>query len=193
MTVLITGTTTKKGCFMKLSGSKNSLYRGCRSIFLLSCLLVFTAPCTQITGGKSSVPDKNFNDEKNYSQNSSALKIVSKGTKLNEFKNPRIFFRYIQYSIDGELLGAHKVKDDYESSINLSTGKHKLHVEKAVKGLLSARAFILDDGDCYTFTLPDGQTATFEGKASPDEEWETIGFSGVQSWEKVDSILNCHE
>ena len=193
MTVLINSNDDKKGCFMKLSGSKNNLYWGCRSIFLLSCLLLFAASCIQVAGGKSSVPDKNFDDEKNHSQSSSALKIVSKGTKLNEFKNPRIFFRYIQYSIDGELLGAHKVKDDYESSINLSTGKHKLHVEKAVKGLLSARAYIVDEGDCYVFTLSEGQVAIFEGKAFPDEEWEKIDFSGVEAWEKVDSLSNCYE
>lgn len=161
--------------------------------FLLSCLLLFAASCAQVAGGKSSPPDKKNYAEKKHSQNSSVLKIVSKGTMLKELKNPRIYFRYIQYSVDGILLGAHKVKDDYERSIPLSAGTHKLHVERALRGLLSARAFILDDGDCYVFTLSDGQTVTFEGEASSDEEWEAIGFSGVGSWEKVDSLVNCHE
>ncbi|MBW1898900.1 MAG: hypothetical protein JRI61_07560 [Deltaproteobacteria bacterium] len=160
---------------------------------MLSCLLLFAASCTQIIGGKSSVPDKNDKAEKNYSQNSSTLKIISKGTTLKELRQPRIYFRYIQYSLDGILLGAHKLKDDYERNINLSTGKHILHVERLVRGMLSARAFILDEGDCYIFTLSEGQTAVFEGKAFPDEEWEKIGFTGIENWEKVDSIVNCYE
>jgi len=193
MTVLINRYDGKKGYFMKLSGSKNRLFRGCRGIFLLTCLLLLAVSCTQITGGKPSAPDEKNNVEKDHSQNSSALKIVSKGTTLKELRQPRIYFRYMQYSIDGILLGAHKLKDDYERSINLSAGKHKLHVERLVRGMLSARAFILDEGDCYTFTLSEGQTAIFEGKAFPDEEWEKIGFSGAEAWEKVDSLVNCYE
>ncbi|MBW1898908.1 MAG: hypothetical protein JRI61_07605 [Deltaproteobacteria bacterium] len=178
---------------MKLSGSVNNLCRCCIGIFLLSCLLLFTTSCKQITKGKFLVPDINSKPEKNYSQNSSTLKIVSKGTTLKELRQPRIYFRYMQYSIDGILLGAHKLKDDYERNINLSAGEHKLHVEKLVRGMLSARAFILDEGDCYIFTLSEGQTAIFEGKAFPDEEWEKIGFTGVENWEKVDSLVNCYE
>jgi len=193
MTVLINRYDDKKGYFMKLSGSKNSLYRGCRGIFLLTCLLLFAVSCSQIARGKLPVPDKNSKAEKDSSQNSSTLKIISKGTKLKELRQPRIYFRYMQYSIDGILLGAHKLKDDYERNINLSAGKHKLHVERLVRGMLSARAFILDEGDCYTFTLSEGQVAIFEGKAFPDEEWEKIGFSGVETWEKVDSLINCYE
>jgi len=193
MTVLINRYNDKKGCFMKLSGFKNCLYRGYRGIFLLTCLLLFVASCTQITGRKSTAPDEKNNTEKDHSQNSSTLRIVSKGTTLKELRQPRIYFRYMQYSIDGILLGAHKLKDDYERNINLSAGKHKLHVERLVRGMLSARAFILDEGDCYIFTLSEGQTALFEGKAFPDEEWEKIGFSGVEAWEKVDSLVNCYE
>jgi hypothetical protein len=179
--------------WLTLSASASSLYKGCGCVFPLLFLILFTASCTQVRGGQPIIPHSHKKAETNRSKKACALKIISKGTELKELKYPRIYFRYIQYSVDGKLLGAHKVKDDYEYIITLSEGKHKLHVERATRGMLSARAFILDEGDCYIFTLSGGQTAIFEGKAFPDDVWEKIGFSGVESWEKVDSLENCYE
>lgn len=183
----------EKHRLITLSASANGFFRCFRGIFLLSCLLLFAVSCSQINGGKLPVPDKNSSPDKSNPENASSLKIISKGTKLKELRQPRIYFRYIQYSVDGVLLGAHKLKDDYERNITLTSGKHILHVERLVRGMLSARAFILDEGDCYIFTLSEGQNAVFEGKAFPEEEWEKIGFAGVETWEKVDSIANCYE
>jgi hypothetical protein len=191
MTVLMDRNDDKKGFFMKISGSTNRLCGCCRCIFSMAFLVLVAISCSQNTAGKSPVLNTEIEAEKNHDP--SALKIVSKGTTLKELRQPRIYFRYIQYSIDGHLLGAHLLKDDYQTSINLPAGKHKLHVERLTRGMLSARAFILDDGDCYTFTLSKSQAGMFEGNANPDDEWETIGFSGVESWEKVDSIESCNE
>jgi len=176
-----------------MHGSINHFYRCCMCMLVLLHLLPVCVSCMQTTAGKTKALNSEIEDGKNHEPNPSVLKIVSTGTMLNELKNPRIYFRYIQYSVDGMFLEAHKVKDHYERSIPLSAGKHKLHVERAFRGVLSARAYIVDDGDCYMFTLSEGQIGIFEGKATPDEEWETIGFSNVESWEKVDSIENCHE
>ena len=178
---------------MRILGLISSACRYSGGFFLMLFLLLFAVSCTQITAGKSSVLDSEFEAGKKHIHNPSVLEIVSKGATLKELKQPRIYFRYIQYSIDDNLLGAHMVKDDYKISINLLPGKHKLHVERLTRAMLSARAYIMDEGDCYIFTLSEGQTGKFEGKATPDDVWETIGFSGVQSWEKVDSIANCNE
>ncbi len=106
-------------------------------------------------------------------------------------KKPILLIKFIQYSIDGNLLEAHDVTKDYERTIDLDPGEHFLHVERLQKGILSARALILDEGDCYEFTIVDGQSGVFEGMALPGKKWNSIGFTGVRSWKKTDSGSRC--
>lgn len=122
---------------------------------------------------------------------SAHLKIKSKGMAPQDSKKPDLLIKYIQYSIDGNLLEAHDLTKDYERTIDLDPGEHILHVERLQKGILSARALILDEGDCYAFTIVDGQSGVFEGIALPGKKWNSKGFTGVRSWKKTDSRSRC--
>ncbi|MBA4367636.1 MAG: hypothetical protein C0403_08355, partial [Desulfobacterium sp.] len=119
------------------------------------------------------------------------LIIRSKGMAPQDSEKPILVIKYIQYSIDGDLIEAHDVTKDYERTIDLDPGEHFFHVERLQKGILSGRALILDEGDCYEFTILNEQSGVFEGKALPGKKWDSKGFTGVRSWKKVDSISQC--
>lgn len=121
------------------------------------------------------------------------LVIVSQGMALPKDEPPRILIKYIQYSLDGRLLRAHEVIKDFQHTIPVKPGRHVLHVERLQRGILSARAFILDSGDCYTFTVDGDQTATFEGRALPKQKWEAYGFTDIETWEQFESRNRCRE
>lgn len=108
-----------------------------------------------------------------------------------DHKKPYLYIRYIQYSIDGKLLEAHNVTKGFERTVELKPGKHFLHVERLQRGILSARALILDEGDCYAVTLTNEQSGVFEGMALPGLQWETNGITGVESWEKMEDSSLC--
>jgi hypothetical protein len=160
-----------------------------------SCIVIlaigfvfFICSCASISA------KQNPRDEAGYpgkETKSAHLKIRSKGMAPKNSKEPILLIKYIQYSIDGNLLEAHDLTKDYERTIDLDPGEHFLHVERLQKGILSGRALILDEGDCYEFTILNEQTGVFEGMALPGKKWNSKGFSGVQSWKKAESISQC--
>jgi hypothetical protein len=99
----------------------------------------------------------------------------------------------VQYSIDGKLLQAHEIQHNYERLVKLPPGAHNLFVEYAHRGMLSARALLKKEGECYTFTVLDGQTAIFEGEALARDKWQAIGFPGVEYSMKKCSLDDCRE
>jgi hypothetical protein len=137
---------------------------------------------------------QNPHDEAGHSgkeTKSAHLKIRSKGIAPQDSKKPILLIKYIQYSIDGSLLEAHDLTKDYERTIDLDPGEHFLHVERLQKGILSARALILDEGDCYEFTILNGQSGVFEGMAMPGQKWNPKDFTGVLSWKKLNEGSQC--
>jgi len=99
--------------------------------------------------------------------------------------------RYVQYTLDGALVGAHRVEHSYKKQINVAPGVHHLLVERASRGLLGARAFLDDGGVCYTFSVPDGQTVTFVGKALSEKEWVADGFENSNYQKKMVEVSIC--
>ncbi len=161
----------------------------------ISCIVILAIGVVFFICSCASLSAKqNSGDETADSGNeikSAHLKIKSKGMAPQDSKKPDLLIKYIQYSIDGSLLGAHDLTKDYERTIDLDPGEHVLHVERLQKGILSARALILDEGDCYAFTILNGQSGVFEGIALPGKKWNSIGFTGVRSWKKTDSRSRC--
>ena len=123
--------------------------------------------------------------------NTGHLKIVSTGTAKPEKGRIKMSIKYIQYSIDGNLIAAHDLTMDYANEIALTPGKHVLHVERLQRGILSAQALILDQGECYEFTLMPGQTGLFQGRALPGRKWESKGFEKVRSWKRLKNSPYC--
>ncbi len=148
----------------------------------------FICSCAFLSAKKNSQEEVVHSGEETKSAH---LKIRSKGMALQDGKKPILSIKYIQYSIDGNLLEAHDVTKDYERTIDLDPGDHFLHVERLQKGILSGRALILDEGDCYEFTILNEQSGAFEGIAMPGRKWYSKGFTGVQSWKKTSSISQC--
>jgi hypothetical protein len=154
----------------------------------ISCIVIFAIGVVFFICSCASLSGKqNAGNERK----SAHLKIKSKGMPPQDSKKPILLIKYIQYSIDGNLLEAHDLTKDYERTIDLDSGEHVLHVERLQKGILSARALILDEGDCYEFTMVSGQSGVFEGMALPGKKWNSKGFTGVRSWEKTDSRSRC--
>ncbi|RPJ78726.1 MAG: hypothetical protein EHJ94_09055 [Deltaproteobacteria bacterium] len=170
---------------------------GCTGMLIcrISCIVILAIGVVFfICSCASRSAKQNSGDEAEQSRKetkSAHLKIRSKGVAPQDSKKPVLLIKYIQYSIDGSLLGAHDLTKDYERTIDLDPGEHVLHVERLQKGILSARALILDEGDCYEFTIVDGQSGVFEGKALPGKKWNSNGFTGVGSWKKTDSRSRC--
>lgn len=170
---------------------------GCRRIWfavLMIGLMLFVCSCSSVSrqiSEKTNPDDTTAGSLKKT--NVAYLKIVSRGLEQQDNAKPYLFIRYIQYSIDGKLLAAHNVMKDFERTVDLAPGRHFLHVERLRRGILSARALILDEGDCYEFTLLHEQSGVFEGMALPGLQWETSGFSGVESWEKMAGNALCEE
>jgi hypothetical protein len=168
------------------------LFRVMGSILIMVWLIFSTSGCSFITGltpANKALLGKEVDSEKE--EKTVYLKIISKGKARPKNKKPRLLIKYIQYTIDGELLEAHEVIKDYERTIDLAPGKHYLHVERLQRGVFSAKALILDDGDCYVFTVSDKTTGVFKGMALPNQKWETKGFTRVRSWKKLDSRSQC--
>lgn len=164
----------------------------CRTIgivILVIGFVFFICSCAFISAKQNSHEEAVHSGEE--TKKSAHLKIRSKGMVPQDSKKPILLIKYIQYSIDGNLLEAHDVTKDYERGIDLDPGKHFLHVERLQKGILSGRALILDKGDCYEFTILNEQSGAFEGMAIPGRKWDSKGFTGVQSWKKADSISQC--
>ena len=145
---------------------------------VLFCL--FIASCTGIG---NHAPNK---------KETAALSIQSTGIKATGKKDRNLVLYFIQYSIDGELIQAHQIKEDFKRQIKVAPGTHNLFVEHAHRGMLSARALLQKEGDCYTFRVLDGQTATFEGRALSEDQWEAVGFSdGITSSMRTCSLKEC--
>ena len=127
-------------------------------------------------------------------QKAAVLNIQSTGIKEKVKKDKNLVLYFIQYSIDGDLIQAHQIKEDFARHINITPGRHNLFVEYAHRGMLSARALLQKEGDCYTFNVSDGQTATFEGRAMTEDTWEAVGFSGdIKSSVKKCSLKECQK
>jgi hypothetical protein len=124
-------------------------------------------------------------------QKTAAVRITSSGTEKNDEKDKSFYLYFVQYSIDGKLIEAHQIKQDYNRSIKLSPGVHNLFVEYAHRGMLNARALLQKEGECYTFTVVDGQTVLFEGKALSRKEWQALGFKDIESSKKKCSLKQC--
>ncbi|RJP79669.1 MAG: hypothetical protein C4522_09495 [Desulfobacteraceae bacterium] len=175
----------------------NDFYKmfGCRRIWFavhMIGLFFLICSCSAVPGPISEQSDTGDTAETSRKQTTAAhLKIISRGFKKQDHKKPYLYIRYIQYSIDGKLLEAHNVTKDFERTVDLAPGRHFLHVERLQRGILSARALILDEGDCYAVTLADEQSGVFEGVALPDLQWETNGFTSVESWEKMEDSSLC--
>lgn len=156
-------------------------------IFLGAMACYFCICSCSTVPGNTGLPQQSPSDP----ENTVYLKIVSKGMVQAEKDRVKMSIKYIQYSIDGNLLGAHDLTMDYENMIALSPGKHVLHVERLQRGILSAQALILDQGDCYEFILTKGQTGRFQGRALPGRKWDSDGFDNVRSWKKLKSSRYC--
>jgi hypothetical protein len=129
-----------------------------------------------------------------HENKTAVLNIQSTGIKEKVKKDKNLVLYFIQYSIDGNLIQAHQIKEDFNKHINVTPGRHNLFVEYAHRGMLSARALLQKEGDCYTFSVLDGQTATFEGRAVTEDKWEAVGFSGdIKSSMKKCSLKECQK
>lgn len=124
-------------------------------------------------------------------QKTAAIEIKSTGI-TPAGKNDKSFVLYfVQYSIDGQLLEAHEIRKNYNRRVRLLPGTHNLFVEHAHRGMLSARALLQKEGECYTFAVADGQTALFEGKALSENKWQADGFADVESSVKKCGLADC--
>ncbi len=120
-----------------------------------------------------------------------AIHIKSTGIEKKDEKDKHLILYFVQYSIDGKLIQAHEIKQNYDRLVKLSPGVHNLFVEYAHRGMLNARALLQKEGECYTFSVVDGQTVLFEGKALSRDKWEAIGFLDVESSMKECSLKEC--
>lgn len=156
------------------------------AVLWMVALHVLLCSCSMVSG--NAVPLQTASPD---IENSAYLKIISKGIDRSEKGRTDLSIKYIQYTIDGNLLGAHDLRMDYENRIALTPGKHVLHVERLQRGILSAQALILDQGDCYEFILEQGQTGLFQGQALPGRKWDSDGFRNVRSWKKLKKSPYC--
>jgi len=148
--------------------------------FLFSLLaFTFVISCSGV--------QKNVSSEKK----TAIVNIQSTGIEKSNKKDKNLVLYFVQYSIDGKLIQAHQIKENFERRINVTPGKHNLFVEHAHRGMLSARALLQKEGECYTFRVTDGQTVLFEGNAVSEDKWEAIGFSDGKSFMKKCTIKEC--
>ncbi|MBW2220560.1 MAG: hypothetical protein JRF40_13910 [Deltaproteobacteria bacterium] len=124
-------------------------------------------------------------------EKTAAIQIKSTGIEKSDEKDKSFVLYFVQYSIDGKLLEAHEIKQNYNRLVKLSPGVHNLFVEYAHRGMFSARALLQKEGECYTFTVVDSQTVLFEGKALSREKWQAIGFPDVESSMNKCSLKEC--
>jgi len=124
-------------------------------------------------------------------EKTAAIQIKSTGIEKSDEKNKSFVLYFVQYSIDGKLLEAHQIEQNYNKLVKLSPGVHNLFIEYAHRGMLSARALLQKEGECYTFTVVDGQTVLFEGKALSRDRWQAIGYAHVESSMKKCTLKEC--
>lgn len=124
-------------------------------------------------------------------QKTAIVNIQSTGIEKSNKKDKNLVLYFVQYSIDGKLIQAHQVRENFSRRVNVAPGKHNLFVEHAHRGMLSARALLQKEGECYTFRVADGQTIFFEGKALSEDKWEAIGFSDGKFSMKKCNIKEC--
>lgn len=119
------------------------------------------------------------------------ISIASDGLSEETMRKGAMVLHYIQYSIDGELVGVHRLERRFRKQVAVAPGVHHLYVERASRGILGARAFLEGDGDCYTFSLGAGDTALLSAKALSDREWKVESLEGVRYDLKTCRIDKC--
>jgi hypothetical protein len=146
-----------------------------RYLFILAIVILFTS-CAGIR------------DKAPSGLNTAAIQIKSTG--INK-KEKSLVLYFVQYSVDGKLIQAHQMRENFDRTIKLVPGVHSLFVEYAHRGMLSARAILQKEGECYIFTVGDGQTVLFEGEALSRDKWQALGFQDVETSQKKCNLEEC--
>lgn len=120
------------------------------------------------------------------------LTLQSTGIAVSNSDKRELLFHYIQYSLDGRLIEAHLVKNNYKKTIPISPGQHQLYVERAYRGILSGRALLEENGSCFSFTVKENQNAIFNGYAVSPSEWRASGFDGIRYHQRQCPREKCH-